>query len=60
MYNLYIVGCFVSLGFYLGTIDSDFLEKNLGAWLLGLIVCPLLSWASVIADIIHEIRKETK
>ncbi|MCK9543677.1 MAG: hypothetical protein M0R03_16785 [Novosphingobium sp.] len=60
MHELYVVGCFVSLGFYLGTIDQDFIEENTGAWFLGVWVCTFLSWASVIADIINEVKKENK
>lgn len=59
MNELYIVGCFVSLGFCLGTLDEEFVKKHtLGCIILGLFICTFLSWALVIADIVCEFRKE--
>lgn len=58
MNELYVVGCFVSLGFYLGSIEEDFIKNHTVAWFWGIFLCTFLSWVSVIADIINETRKE--
>ena len=57
--SLYLVGCFISLGFGLGTV-REVKKGDVPALLFGAIVSWFLSWAGVIAEILWEKVREGK